>query len=165
MVSASDHSLITSFLLGHISQLWPQPASHVSVPASCYMKGTWALQFIFQEKAPRSLDHPHQNDSSFLCNFVQNSVSPLTYVILQGQVYHDRGHQGWETKATSGKKDASVIKSRFILLATWQANKSRDEVPGWGIVTLLGKLVNQKDSGMVSQRTIPASVVLKGDGV
>ena len=144
MVSASDHSLITSLLLGHISQLWPQPASHVIVPASCYMKGTWALRFIFQEKAPMSLDHPHQNDSSFLRNFVQNSVSPLTYVILQGQVFHDRGHQGWETKAASGKKDASVTKSKFMLLATWQANKSRDEVPGWGMVTLLGELVNRK---------------------
>lgn len=150
MVSASDHSLITSFLLGHISQLWPQPASHVSVPASCYMKGTWALQFIFQEKAPRSLDHPHQNDSSFLCNFVQNSVSPLTYVILQGQVCHDRGHQGWETKAASGKKDASVIKSRFIPLATWQANKSRDEVLSQGIETLLRKLAEREDGGLGS---------------
>ena len=150
MVSASDHSLITSLLLGHISQLWPQPASHETVPASCYMKGTWALWFIFQEKAPMSLDHPHQNDSSFLRNFVQNSVSPLTYVILQGQVFHDRGHQGWETKAASGKKDASVTKSKIMLLATWQANKSGNKVLRQGRETLFVKLGVQEDGGLPS---------------
>ena len=37
-----------------------------------------------------------------------------------------------------------VTQSKLILLATWQANKSRDKSLGWGIVTLFGKPANPR---------------------
>ena len=47
-----------------------------------------------------------------------------------------------------------VTESKLILLAIPQANKSRDELFGQGIVTLFGKPADQEDGGLVSQRTI-----------
>ena len=41
-----------------------------------------------------------------------------------------------------------------ILLTAQQANKSRDELLGQGIVTLFGKPADKEDGGLVSQRTI-----------
>ena len=48
----------------------------------------------------------------------------------------------------------TVTKSKLVLLATRQTNKSRGEVLGQGIVTLFGKPADQEDGGLVSQRTI-----------
>ena len=44
--------------------------------------------------------------------------------------------------------------TKLVLLATWQANKSRDKLLGQGIVTLFEKPADQEDDGLVSQRTI-----------
>ena len=47
----------------------------------------------------------------------------------------------------------TVTKSKLILLASWQASKSRDNVLGQGIVTSLGKPADQENGGLVFQRT------------
>ena len=41
-----------------------------------------------------------------------------------------------------------------MLLDTQEAHKLRDELLRQGIVTLFGKLADQEDGGLVSQRTI-----------
>ena len=46
-----------------------------------------------------------------------------------------------------------VIKSKLMLLAVQQENKSRFKSLGQGMVTLLGKPADQEDDGLVSQRT------------
>ena len=44
----------------------------------------------------------------------------------------------------------NVTESKLILLTTQQANKSRDEVLGQGIVTLFRKPADWEDGGLVS---------------
>ena len=46
-----------------------------------------------------------------------------------------------------GMTHSFVTKSKLILLATRQANKSRDKVLGQGIAILFGKPANQEDGG------------------
>lgn len=48
----------------------------------------------------------------------------------------------------------SVTQSKPVPLAAWQANKSRDEVLGWGITTLSGKLACREDGRLTSWRSI-----------
>ena len=48
----------------------------------------------------------------------------------------------------------NFTESKVLLLTTRQASKSRDEVLGQGIVTLLGKTADGEGRGLVSQRTI-----------
>ena len=43
-----------------------------------------------------------------------------------------------------------VTESELILLATRQANKSRDELVGQGIMTLFGRQADQEDDELVS---------------
>ena len=47
-----------------------------------------------------------------------------------------------------------ITKSKVVLLATQQVNKSRDALLGQGIVTLFRKPANREDGGLVSQRTL-----------
>ena len=46
------------------------------------------------------------------------------------------------------------INSKFTLLTTQQANKTRDELLVPGITTLTGKLIDGEDGRLVSQKTI-----------
>lgn len=48
----------------------------------------------------------------------------------------------------------TVTESKLILLASWQANKSRDKVLGQGIVTSLGKPADQENGGLVFPKAI-----------
>ena len=45
-----------------------------------------------------------------------------------------------------------VTEPKFALLATWQANKSGDELLGQGITTLIGKPADQEDGRLVPQK-------------
>ena len=47
-----------------------------------------------------------------------------------------------------------VTQSKVLLLTTWQANKSRDDLLGQGIKALFRKPADWEDGGPVSQRTI-----------
>ena len=47
-----------------------------------------------------------------------------------------------------------VTESKLALLAAQQANKSRDEVLGQGILILFGKPTDREDGELVPQRTI-----------
>ena len=62
-----------------------------------------------------------------------------------------------------------MTESKLALLATQQADKSRDNLLGEGIATLFRKPADRKDGGLLSQRTISqiriqASFILKGEG-
>ena len=77
-----------------------------------------------------SLEDPHQNDSSFLCNFAQKTVSHL-WLMLHSRAW------GVTAEATRGGKQRQpvgrsmpLLQSRISLLLTRQANKWRDEVQG-----------------------------------
>ena len=58
-----------------------------------------------------------------------------------------------KTMKKSMPKDV-ITESKFILLATRQTNKWRDELLGQRIVTLFRKLSDQEDSALASQRTM-----------
>ena len=83
-------------------------------------------------------------------------------------------NQGW--LATSSKAPGwlrqNLLESKVMLLTTLQANKSRNELLGRGIVTLFRNPADQEDGSLTSQRTIfgarvkiQAPFILIGEGV
>lgn len=57
-------------------------------------------------------------------------------------------------QAKLSSDDHVVTESKVILLAAQQPNKSRNNLLGQGIATLFGKLADQEDDELASQRTI-----------
>ena len=47
-----------------------------------------------------------------------------------------------------------LVESKFVLLASGQVSKLKEEMLGQGIVTLFGKSADPEDGGLVSQRII-----------
>lgn len=63
--------------------------------------------------------------------------------------FNDFKEDNWLPDQSQSK---TVTKSKVILLATQQADKSIDELLGQRIATLLRKPADQEDGGLVSQR-------------
>ena len=74
-------------------------------------------------------------------------------VICTLEPHHSKCGLGACCMGTPGELIRHVTESKFVLLTTWQADKSRDKLLGPGIVTLFGKPVDWEDGGLVSQRT------------
>ena len=90
----------------------------------------------------------HGNPGS-LTHWARPEIKPATSWVLVGWAITEVSQLHYfENSTLVGNK------YKLLLLAAWQANKSKDELLGQGVVTLFGNLTDREGSRLVSQRTI-----------
>lgn len=145
------------FFVGYIANRWD--VLEVWVPQLCWIEKN-RLPDISQAKM--GIFGSSRELQFGVCNHGKPCESPHISRERECFSWHREGKEVVRTivnkvSVTFHWKLLTVTESKLILLTTWQANKSGNELLGQRITTLIKKLADQEDGILVSQKTISQS--------